>query len=92
MVEVVIALVAGFLGALVGGVIAGVAHNKKLLKLAIRLEEIKMMLEDLMRLEKKNLPPPSPLEESNVGRFAQNKLIHAWWIGGGPKKARKAEE
>jgi hypothetical protein len=92
MVEMVIALVAGFLGALVGGAVAGIAYQGKLINLELRLEEIKMTLEDLLRLEKKNLPPPSPLEESNVGRFAQNKLIHAWWIGGGPKKARKAEE
>ena len=90
MVEVVIALVAGFLGALVGGIVAGVAYRGKLINLELRLEEIKMTLEDLLRLEKKSLPPPEhPLEASNVVRFTQNKLIRDWWIGGGKKKAKE---
>ncbi len=92
MAEVVIAFIAvGLLGALVSGIVAGVIYRGRITNVEIRLEEIKMTLEEL-RLEKKNLPPPEhPLEAGNVVRLAQNKLIRAWWIGeGGGKK--KAEE
>jgi len=91
MAEVVIAFIAvGLLGALVSGIVAGVIYQDKITNVEIRLEEIKMTLEEL-RLEKKNLPPPEhPLEAGNVVRFTQNKLIRDWWIGG--KKKAKEEQ
>jgi len=91
MAEVVIAFIAvGLLGALVSGIVAGVIYRGRITNVEIRLEEIKMTLEEL-RLEKKNLPPPEhPLEAGNVVRFTQNKLIRDWWIGG--KKKAKEEQ
>jgi|CZCB01.1.fsa_nt_gi hypothetical protein len=94
MAEVVIALAAGFLGALVGSVVAVFASRDILSRIESCLKEVKAALkESLVLLEGKNLSPPELQfnNEDEVNRFTKNKLIRAWWIGeGGGKK--KAEE
>jgi len=87
MVEMVSIIASSFLGALVGGGIAGMVYDRKM---ECCLREIKNTITTITHLEKKNLPPEHPLEAGNVVRFTQNKLIRDWWIGG--KKKAKEEQ